>query len=126
MLAHGRLTGQWELATALLVANAVSGFDWFGRVAGSVVTEAPGVRAWMEATSALAGGGDLMHLPPGVDMVAGTSPAPATPQRDPLRELSLHGFCAVHDDGTLGVQDVDLTVRAGEQIGRASCRERVL
>ncbi len=70
----GLLTGQWELATALLVANAVSGFDWFGRVAGSVVTEAPGMRAWMKATSELAGGGDLMDLPPGVDLVGGTAP----------------------------------------------------
>ena len=47
----GLLAGEWGLATALLVANAVSGFDWFGRVAGSVVTEAPGTRAWMNATS---------------------------------------------------------------------------
>ena len=77
----GLLTGRWELATALLVANAVSGFDWFGRVAGSVVTEAPGVRAWMEATSALAGGGDLMHLPagrrPGDRHRAGPGPRPS-------------------------------------------------
>ena len=64
----GLLTGRWELATALLVANAVSGFDWFGRVAGAVVTEAPGTRAWMHATSALAGGGDLMELPGGMDL----------------------------------------------------------
>ena len=84
----GLLTGQWELATALLVANAVSGFDWFGRVAGAVVTEAPGTRAWMNATSALAGGGDLMDLPPGVDLVRGTGPrARPRPDRDPLRTL---------------------------------------
>ncbi len=70
----GLLAGEWELATALLVANAVSGFDWFGRVAGSVVTEAPGVRAWMQATSRLAGGGDLMDLPPGMDLVRGSAP----------------------------------------------------
>ncbi len=72
----GLLSGRWELATALLVANAVSGFDWFGRVAGTVVTEAPGTRAWMNATSELAGGGDLMDLPPGVDLVRGTGPEP--------------------------------------------------
>ena len=42
------LTGGWGLATALLVAGAVNGFDWFGRVAGSVITEAPGTRAWMQ------------------------------------------------------------------------------
>jgi ABC-type transport system involved in cytochrome bd biosynthesis fused ATPase/permease subunit len=112
----GLLTGEWGLATALLVANAVSGFDWFGRVAGSVVTEAPGVRAWMIATSKLAGGGDLMDLPPGVDLVRGTGPEPAEPSRDPLRTLTLRDVSAVHDDGTLGVQDVDLDVHAGELV----------
>jgi ATP-binding cassette subfamily B protein len=112
----GLLGGQWELATALLVANAVSGFDWFGRVAGSVVTEAPGVRAWMQATSRLAGGGDLMHLPPGVDLVHGTAPAPAAPASEPLRQLTLEGLTAVHDDGTVGVRDVDLTLGSGELV----------
>jgi ABC-type multidrug transport system fused ATPase/permease subunit len=112
----GLLGGHWGLATALLVANAVSGFDWFGRVAGSVVTEAPGVRAWMIATSKLAGGGDLMDLPPGVDLVRGTGPEPAEPSRDPLRTLTLRDVSAVHDDGTLGVQDVDLDVHAGELV----------
>ena len=112
----GLLTGRWELATALLVANAVSGFDWFGRVAGTVVTEAPGTRAWMNATSELAGGGDLMDLPPGVDLVRGTGPEPATPHRDPLRTLTVRDLAAVHDDGTVGVQDVDLDVQAGELV----------
>ncbi|CUR59889.1 ABC transporter related protein [metagenome] len=112
----GLFTGRWELATALLVANAVSGFDWFGRVAGAVVTEAPGTRAWMHATSALAGGGDLMELPGGMDLVAGTASAPTRPEPDPLRTLALRDVAAVHDDGTLGVQDVDLDVRAGELV----------
>ena len=112
----GLLVGEWGLATALLVANAVSGFDWFGRVAGSVVTEAPGVRAWMDATSRLAGGGDLMDLPPGVDLVAGTAPDPAPAVRDPLRSLELRDVSAVHDDGTLGVQHVDLQVTGGELV----------
>ena len=112
----GLLVGEWGLATALLVANAVSGFDWFGRVAGSVVTEAPGVRAWMDATSRLAGGGDLMDLPPGVDLVAGTAPDPGPVVRDPLRSLELRDVSAVHDDGTLGVQHVDLRVTGGELV----------
>ena len=112
----GLVTGQWGLATTLLVANAVAGFDWFGRVAGAVVTEAPGVRAWMRATSGLAGGGDLMHLPDGVDLNTGEAPAPAVPVSDPLTELTLRGVSAVHDDGTLGVQDVDLSVRSGELV----------
>ncbi len=108
--------GGWGLATALLVANAVSGFDWFGRVAGSVVTEAPGTKAWMRATSELAGGGDLMELAPGVDLVHGHSPAPAPTDREPLRQISLRGFTALHDDGTLGAEEVDLTVEGGELV----------
>lgn len=112
----GLLSGHWQLATALLVANAVSGFDWFGRVAGSVVTEAPGTRAWMHATSELAGGGDLMVLPGGMDLSAGTADLPAVAARDALRTLRLSGVSAVHDDGTLGVQDVNLEVGAGELV----------
>lgn len=106
----------WGLATALLVANAVSGFDWFGRVAGMVVTEAPGTRAWQAETARFAGGADLMHLPPGVDLVTGAAPEPAPVPRVALESLELSGFSAVHDDGTIGVSDVDLTVEPGELV----------
>jgi ATP-binding cassette, subfamily B, bacterial len=110
------VAGGWGLATALLVAGAVNGFDWFGRVAGSVITEAPGTRSWMQTTSRLAGGGDLMHLPPGVDLVHGVAPSPAPGARDPLDTLELRGLTAVHDDGTIGVSDVDLTVGSRELV----------
>ena len=106
----------WGLATALLVAGAVNGFDWFGRVAGSVITEAPGTRAWMQTTSRLAGGGDLMDLPADVDLVQGNAPAPAAVTRDPLRRLELAGLAAIHDDGTVGVSDVDLTIESDELV----------
>ncbi|MGN6330527.1 MAG: ATP-binding cassette domain-containing protein [Motilibacteraceae bacterium] len=106
----------WGLATALLVTTAVNGFDWFGRVAGAVITEAPGTRAWMQATSQLAGGVDLMDLPPGVDLVRGVAPVPPPPPVTPLRELALRRLAAVHDDGTVGVEGVDLTVHAGELV----------
>ncbi len=108
--------GGWGLGTTLLVANAVAGFDWFGRVAGLVVTEAPGTRAWQKETARFAGGVDLMDLPPGVDLVAGTSPEPEPVERVPLQELTLRGFSALHDDGTIGVSDVDLTVHQGELV----------
>jgi len=108
--------GWWGLATALMVAGAVNGFDWFGRVAGSVITEAPGVRAWLHATSRLAGGGDLMHLPEGVHLVDGIAPDPAQQPYDPLTELRLTGLTAVHDDGTIGVSDVDLELVPGELV----------
>jgi len=110
------VAGWWGLATALMVAGAVNGFDWFGRVAGTVITEAPGTRAWMRATSRLAGGGDLMHLPDGVDLVNGIAPEPAPEIRDPLRRLEVTGLTALHDDGTIGVSDVDLAVTPGELV----------
>ncbi len=106
----------WSLAIALLVANAVGGFDWFGRVAGMVVTEAPGTRAWQQETSRFAGGADLMDLPPGVDLVSGEAPEPEPVRRVPLERLELRGLSAIHDDGTIGVTDVDLTVEAGELV----------
>ncbi|WP_300681405.1 ABC transporter ATP-binding protein [Nocardioides sp.] len=110
------LEGVWGLATALLVANAVNGFNWFGRVAGAVVTEAPGTRSWMKATSAFAGGADLMDVPPGVDLVTGAAPAAADPAPVPLRALELAGVTAVYDDGTIGVRDVSLKVERGELV----------
>ncbi len=108
--------GGWGLATALLVASAVNGFDWFGRVAGSVITEAPGTRSWQVATTTFAGGGDLMHLPDGVDLVTGAAPDPEPAGRVPLRRLDLRGVEAVHEDGTRGAIDVDLSVEAGELV----------
>ena len=106
----------WGVATALLVATAVTGFDWFGRVAGAVVTEAPGVRAWQRATARFAGGTELMALPEGIDLVAGSAPEPVAPTRVPLERLELSGYTAVHDDGTIGTTGVELTIERGELV----------
>ncbi len=106
----------WGLATALLVATAVNGFDWFGRVAGAVVTEAPGTRAWQRATAGFAGGRDLMAMAEGIDLVAGVAPDPPVPTRVPLERLELAGYTAVHDDGTIGATGVDLSVERGELV----------
>lgn len=110
------LMGWWDLATALLVSGAVAGFGYFGSVAGAVVTEAPGTRAWQQATSRFAGGADLMEVPRGIDVIAGRAPRPVPPSRKPLHRLELRNLTAVHDDGTRGVTGVDLTVQAGELV----------
>ena len=110
------LLGGWNLATALLVTGAVAGFGYFGTVAGAVITEAPGTRAWQLATSRFAGGADLMDVPPGVDVVAGTAPRPTSPPRKTLQRIELRNVAAVHDDGTRGVTGVDLAVDAGELV----------
>ncbi|WP_068312568.1 ATP-binding cassette domain-containing protein [Janibacter anophelis] len=110
------VAGGWGLGTAILVSGAVAGFDWFGRVASMVVTEAPGTRAWQVETARFAGGVDLMDLPEGVDLVEGVSPAPVAGEREPLRRLELRDVTVVHDDGTIGASDIDLTVDAGELV----------
>ncbi len=110
------LAGTWDLASTLLVAGAVAGFTWFGVVAGAVVTEAPGTRAWQRATAELAGGADLADLPAGVDLAAGAAPAPGQDDADPLDRLELRGVSALHDDGTIGIADVDLAVERGELV----------
>ena len=43
-------------------------------------------------------------------------PRPPTAPRHPLRRLELAGFSAVHEDGTVGVRDVDLTVERGQLV----------
>ncbi|MGU3502766.1 ATP-binding cassette domain-containing protein [Mycobacterium sp. C31M] len=106
----------WSLAAALLVSGAVSGFGYYGSVAGAVVTEAPGTRAWQLETARFAGGADLMAIPAGVDLWRGAAPPPAPVERTPLRRLELRGVDVVHDDGTRGVTGVDLTVEAGELV----------
>lgn len=107
------LVGIWDLATALLVTVSVSGSSWYASQCGSAVTEAPIARRWLQAAVALSGGADPVSLPPGVDLLAGTAPPPPTADREPLHRLTLRGFSAVHDDGTVGVAGVDLDVDAG-------------
>lgn len=112
----GVQTGTWGLATALLIANAAAGFDWFGRVAGSVVTEAPGTRSWLQETTNFAGGRELTSTPDGVDLPAGVAPAPIPQRRETLHALELQHVSAAYPDGTVGVQDVVLQVRSGELV----------
>lgn len=106
----------WSLAAALMVSGAVAGFDYFGSVAGAVVTGAPGTRAWQLETMRFAGGADLMDIPAGVDLQAGTAPRPGRAPRTALQGLELRQVAAVHEDGTRGVTGVDLTVDKGELV----------
>ncbi|TQM45281.1 ABC transporter ATP-binding protein [Pseudonocardia cypriaca] len=110
------LAGTWDLATALLVSTAVAGSGWFGMVFGAAVTEAPVARRWLQAMADLAGDADIIRVPPGVDLPTGAAPAPEPAGRVPLKRLSLDRVTAVHDDGTVGVQDVSLAVDAGSLV----------
>ena len=52
----------------------------------------------------------------GVPIPVGTAPEPASTPRVPLRRLSMRGLSAVHEDGTVGVEDVDLDIDRGELV----------
>jgi len=109
--------GTWNLTTTLLVSTTLGGFGYFGYVAGAVITEAPGARAWQRAAQELTDGADLFALPNGVSLVTGAAPAPTATPCDHLEQLELRNLTvAFDDDGTIGVSNVTLTVRRGELV----------
>ncbi|ANY08718.1 ABC transporter ATP-binding protein [Pseudonocardia sp. HH130630-07] len=110
------LGGAWDLATALLVSTTLGGVGFFGQVCAAAVTEAPIARRWLRTVALFAGTADLTRPPAGVDLVAGTAPGPEAAAREPLHRLSLEKVTAVHHDGTVGVEGVDLDVDAGSLV----------
>lgn len=114
------LNGTWSLATTLLVSTSIGTFSWIGYGLGALVTSAASARRWVEVTSRYAGTERLADVPEDVDLFAGTvvtsRAAPPTDGPGTLHELRLVGVGATHDDGTVGVAGVDLTVRRGELV----------
>jgi ABC-type multidrug transport system fused ATPase/permease subunit len=125
------LGGTWSLATTLLVSTSIGTFSWIGYGLGQLVTSAASARRWVEVTSRYAGTERLADVPRDLDLFAGTAdPAASEPTASEpasgagtssavpgtLRELRLDGVSATHDDGTVGVAGVDLTVRRGELV----------
>ncbi|MEH0840864.1 ABC transporter ATP-binding protein [Micromonospora sp. CPCC 205711] len=116
--------GAWALylsgglsAGATLVAVATLGAArWFAWTTASLVSHYPSARVWTRRTVAMCGVGAYSAEVPGVDLAAGTAPAPVPAPRHPLRRLELAGFGALHTDGTLAVRDVDLTVERGQLV----------
>ncbi|MDG4823193.1 ABC transporter ATP-binding protein [Asanoa sp. WMMD1127] len=116
--------GAWALylngglsAGATLVAVATLGAArWFAWTTASLVAQLPSARVWTRRTASMAGRPDYSAEVPGVDISLGIAPAPTAPPRTPLRRLELRGFTAVHEDGTLGVRDVDLSIRRGQLV----------
>jgi ATP-binding cassette subfamily B protein len=48
--------------------------------------------------------------------VHGVAPDPVDPVHDPLHVLEVSRLTAIHDDGTIGISDVDLVVHPGELV----------
>jgi ATP-binding cassette, subfamily B, bacterial len=110
------LSGGLSAGATLVAVATLSAARWFAWTTASLVSQLPSARVWTRRTVAMSGVGAYSAAVPGVDLSAGTAPAPATAPRHPLRRLELTGFSAVHEDGTVGVRDIDLTVERGQLV----------
>jgi ATP-binding cassette subfamily B protein len=110
------LSGGLSSGATLVVVSTLGAARWFAWTTASLVSQLPSARVWTRRTVAMAGVGAYSAAVPDVDLSAGTAPAPATAARNPLRRLELDGFSAVHENGTVGVHNLDLTVERGQLV----------
>jgi ATP-binding cassette, subfamily B, bacterial len=110
------LSGGLSPGATLVAVSTLSAARWFAWTTASLISQLPSARVWTRRTVAMSGMGAYSASVPGVDLSAGTAPAPATAPRHPLRRLELAGFTAIHEDGTVGVRDVDLAVERGQLV----------
>ncbi|MFC0508553.1 ABC transporter ATP-binding protein [Micromonospora costi] len=110
------LGGGLSAGATLVAVSTLGAARWFAWTTASLVSHYPSARVWTRRTVAMSGVASYSAAVPGVDLAAGTAPAPEPPPRHPLRRLELTGFGALHSDGTLAVRDVDLTVERGQLV----------
>ncbi|GIF26015.1 ABC-type multidrug transport system fused ATPase/permease subunit [Actinoplanes tereljensis] len=110
------LGGHLTAAATLVAVSTLGAARWFAWTTASLVSQMPSARVWTRRTVAMTGISEYTADVPGVDISAGTAPAPPTAARNPLRHLELRHFSAVHENGTVGAQDVDLTVDRGQLV----------
>ncbi|MFI7605477.1 ATP-binding cassette domain-containing protein [Micromonospora sp. NPDC049366] len=110
------LGGGLSAGATLVAVSTLGAARWFAWTTASLVSHYPSARVWTRRTVAMSGVGAYSASVPGVDLAAGTAPAPEPPPRHPLRRLELAGFGALHSDGILAVRDVDLTVERGQLV----------
>jgi len=110
------LTGTLSAAATLIAVATLGAARWFAWTTASLVSQLPSARVWTRRTVAMTGIAEYSTSVPGVDMAAGTAPAPPTAARLPLDRLELRGFSAVHENGTVGAKDVDLIVDRGQLV----------
>jgi ABC-type multidrug transport system fused ATPase/permease subunit len=110
------LAGGLSSAAVLIIVSTLGAARWFAWTTASLVSQLPSARVWTRRTVAMSGVSAYSAPVPGVDLRAGTAPAPPTAPRTPLSRLDLVHFGAVHEDGTLGAHDVDLTVYRGDLV----------
>jgi ATP-binding cassette subfamily B protein len=112
LLLSGRLTA----GAALVAVSTLGSARWFAWTTASLISQLPSARVWTRRTIEMVGTAEYAAAVPGVDLSGGTAPAPPTAPRHPLRRLELDGFTAVHEDGTVAVRDLDLSIERGQLV----------
>jgi ABC-type multidrug transport system fused ATPase/permease subunit len=110
------LAGALSPAATLVAVSTLGSARWFAWTTASLVSHMPSARVWTRRTVDMSGVAAYSAAVPGVDISAGTAPAPDLSPRNPLRRLDLSGFSAVHEDGTVAVRAVDVTVHRGQLV----------
>ncbi|GAA1412023.1 ATP-binding cassette domain-containing protein [Catellatospora coxensis] len=110
------MAGELGAGATLVAVSTLGSARWFAWTTASLVSQLPSARVWTRRTVAMAGVGAYSAAVPGVDLSAGTAPGPVAAPRNPLHRLELAKFGAVHEDGTVGVRGVDLTVERGDLV----------
>ncbi|MEV4417022.1 ABC transporter ATP-binding protein [Catellatospora sp. NPDC049609] len=110
------MAGDLAAGATLVAVSTLGSARWFAWTTASLVSQLPSARVWTKRTVSMAGVAAYSASVPDVDISAGTAPGPVAAPRHPLRRLDLAGFGAVHEDGTVGVRGVDLTVERGDLV----------
>jgi len=110
------LAGALSPGATLVAVATLGAARWFAWTTASLISQLPSARVWTRRTAAMSGVGAYSAAVPGVDLSAGTAPAPDTAPRHPLRRLDLAAFSAVHEDGTVAVRDLDLAIERGQLV----------
>ncbi|BCL16270.1 ATP-binding cassette domain-containing protein [Micromonospora sagamiensis] len=110
------LSGGLSAGATLVAVSTLGAARWFAWTTASLIAQYPSARVWTRRTVAMTGVEAYSATVPGLDLADGTAPAPEPAPRRPLRRLTLTGFSAVHEDGTVAVRDVDLTVERGQLV----------
>ncbi|GAA2397446.1 hypothetical protein Cme02nite_05710 [Catellatospora methionotrophica] len=110
------MAGDLGAGATLVAVSTLGSARWFAWTTASLVSQLPSAKVWTRRTVAMAGIGAYSAAVPGVDLSAGTAPGPVAAPRNPLHRLELSKFGAVHEDGTVGVRGVDLTVERGDLV----------
>ncbi|WIM99167.1 ABC transporter ATP-binding protein/permease [Actinoplanes oblitus] len=110
------LSDRLSSAATLIAVATLGSARWFAWTTASLVSHYPSAKVWTARTVAMTGSAEYSSDITGVDISAGTAPAPPAAPRNPLRTLELRGFSAVHENGAQGVRDVDLTVQRGQLV----------